>query len=451
MSKEYKIKKGLDIKLKGEAEKVLTSLAKLAGTYALKPADFHNVTPKMLVKVGETVKAGQPVFENTYDSQVKFVAPVSGEVIEIKRGERRRILEVIIKTDAQISYKEFTKANSSDLSKEKVTEKLLESGLWTVIRQRPFSIIPSSNSSPKSIFISAFDSSPLAPDYDFVMHGQGEAFQTGLDALAKLGPIQLNVNGGAAQISKVFTNAKNVTINNVSGPHPAGNVGPQINVIDPIKKDEFVWYVNPQDVVTIGKFFLNGKYDSEKIIAIAGSKVSKPKYYKVNAGISISALSNLADKNNARFISGNVLTGTQVCPDSGYLGAYDNLLTVIPEGKEPQLFGWLAPNFHKFSVSRTFFSWLTPNKKYDLNTNLNGEERAFVMSGQYETVFPFNIYPVQLVKAILAGDIEKMEELGIYEVDSEDFALCEFICTSKIESQKIVREGLDLVHKECYS
>jgi len=323
--------------------------------------------------------------------------------------------------------------------------------LWPLIRQRPFGTIAKPTEIPKSIFISSFDTNPLAPDIDFIMQeGNQETFQTGLNALLKLtnGKTHLNING-SKEASSIFSNSKGVIINKFSGPHPAGNVGVQIHHLDPVNKGEVVWYVNPQDVLVIGKLFSEGRYDASRIIALTGSQVSNPKYYKTIIGSSVKSIigdGGLKAGEN-RIISGNVLSGSQIQED-GFLGYYDTQITVIPEGHESEFMGWLAPGLEKFSMSRTFFSWLNSKKKYNLNTNLHGEERPFVVTGQYEKVFPMDIYPVQLLKSILIEDIEMMEQLGIYEVVEEDFALCEFVCTSKIKSQEIIRRGIDIIQKE---
>ncbi|MBD0328187.1 MAG: Na(+)-translocating NADH-quinone reductase subunit A [Pyrinomonadaceae bacterium] len=449
MSGYIKIKKGLNIKMEGEAEKVLTTLP-LPGTFALKPSNFRNITPKLLVKEGDEVQAGTPLFYDKDNEAVKFCSPVSGEVLEIVRGEKRKILEVKILADKETSYVPFHEANPEDLSREAITERLLNSGTWPFIRQRPFGIIANPEDIPKAIFISAFDSNPLAPDNNFIMRDAGEDFQTGLNALRKLtkGKVHLTVHTDQMP-ADIFTNAKGVQIHQISGPHPAGNVGVQIHHIDPVNKGELVWCIHPQDVVIIGRLFNQGKFDASKIIALTGSRVEHPKYYKAVIGGAVKNL--LADAGlkpgENRIISGNVLSGKKISPDD-YLDFYDAQITVIPEGNEPEFMGWLALGFNKFSMSRAFFSWLTPQKKYDLDTNMHGEERPFVMTGQYEKVFPMDIYPVQLLKAVLVEDIELMENLGIYEVVEEDFALCEFVCTSKIESQEIIRKGLELVRKE---
>ncbi len=452
MSKAITIRRGLNIKLKGEAEKILQPI-QISGTFAIKPTDFHGVAPKLIVKEGQHVNAGEAIFSAKDDQRILFTAPVSGTIESIVRGEKRKILEVKLKADAEITFKEFKKGDPKGMSREEVIENLLSSGMWPFIRQRPFAIVANPSDMPKSIFISAFDSSPLAADNDFVVHGHGDEFQAGLDAIAKLtsGKVHLNVSGSQGQ-SKVFTNSKGVQINTVKGPHPAGNVGVQIHHIDPINKGDVVWYLYPQDVIAIGKLFLTGKCDMSRLVALTGPEAKNQKYYKTYIGCQMKHIidGNTSDKKN-RIICGNVLTGTKSGSDD-YLGFYDTQVTVIEEGEEMQFFlteGWLSPGFKKLSASRAYFSWLMPNKKYSLNANLNGEERAFVMTGQYEKVFPFDIYPVQLIKSIIVNDLDAMEQLGIYEVAPEDFALCEFVCTSKIDSQKIVREGLDLVKKEC--
>jgi Na+-transporting NADH:ubiquinone oxidoreductase subunit A len=449
MSKNIKLKRGLNIKLAGEAAKILSDLP-LPDTIALKPDNFIGITPKLLVKPGDEVQAGTPLFYEKNNEAIKFCSPVSGEVAEIVRGEKRKILEIRVLADKEISYAIFDKANPKDLSREVIIEALLNAGAWPFIRQRPFGIIADPNQKPKSIFISAFDSNPLAPDLNFIMQETGQDFQSGLDALLKLtdGKVHLNIHTDVTS-STVFTDAKGVVINKFSGPHPSGNVGVQIHHIDPVNKGEVVWYINPQDVLIVGRLFNHGKFDATRVIALAGAQVENPKYFKTLVGSAVNKIlaeGGLKDGEN-RIISGNVLTGTKI-PADGYLDFYDSQITVIPEGNEPEFMGWIAPGLNKFSMSRSFFSWMSPNKAYDLNTNLHGEERPFVVTGEYEKVFPMDIYPVHLLKAIMIEDIELMENLGIYEVVEEDFALCEFVCTSKIESQEIIRRGLDLVRKE---
>ncbi|MCF8296397.1 MAG: Na(+)-translocating NADH-quinone reductase subunit A [Saprospiraceae bacterium] len=447
MSKIIKIKKGLDINLIGEADKTLTTIS--SNSYAVKPTDFEGVFPKMLVKTGDEVKSGTPLFYDKYRENIIFTSPVSGKIGEIKRGEKRVLQEIQIAADAEIKYVEFKKADPNSISKEEIIETLLKSGVWPFIKQRPYSIIADPKDEPKAIHISAFDSSPLAQDFDFIVHGKGDIFQAGIDAISKLtkGKVHLNCNSETTK-SKVFLNSKNVQVNLFSGPHPAGNVGTQIHHIDPINKGDVVWVLSPQAVLTIGRLFIEGKYDASKVIALTGAEVKNPKYYKLINGCSIeSIIKDNINEGKIRIISGNVLTGTKV-EMNGYLGFYDSQITVIPEGDEPEFLGWGMPGFGKFSTTRTFLSFLTPNKKYNLDTNYHGCLRAFVVSGEYEKVFPMDIMPVQLLKSIIVNDIEKMENLGIYEVAEEDFALCDFVCTSKIETQSIIRQGLNTMIKE---
>lgn len=446
MSKNVKIRRGADIKLVGSAERIKAETP-APSSFAIKPTDFHGLTPKMVVKEGAEVKAGSVLFYDKYNEHVKFTAPVSGEVVEVVRGAKRRILEVRIVADQNQSFEIIDVSDQS--SEEKVKALLMRSGLWPMIKQRPYDVIADPKRKPKSIVISAFDSAPLGVDYDFIMHGEDDAFQKGIDALAQLtsGKIHLNTRGGTTP-DAVFTNAKNVVRNTFSGPHPAGNPGVQIHHLDPVNKGEVVWTINPQHVAMIGRFLQTGKVDMRKTIALAGSEVEKPRYFSTWIGASIKSIADGQLKQGKnRIISGNVLTGEQVSLD-GYLGFYSDVVTVIPEGDEPQFLGWLAPNFHKYSLSRSYFSWIMPKKRYRLNTNMNGEDRAYVVSGQYEDVLPMDVYPVQLIKSIMTNDIDKMEKLGIYEVAPEDLALCEYACTSKMEVQKILREGLDLAQKE---
>jgi Na+-transporting NADH:ubiquinone oxidoreductase subunit A len=453
MSKSIKLRKGLDIRLLGEAKTVKTQIP-LPKTVAVKPSDFHSMTPKMVVKEGESVKAGSILFHNKYEESVKYASPVSGTVKAIVRGAKRRIMEVLIESDGQQTFETGSAMNVADMSAEQVKETLLASGLWPFINQRPIDVVADPNNEPKAIFVSAFSSAPLAPDYNFLLEGKGDEFQIGLDALAKLtaGKVHLTLSSNGSP-SDVFKNAKGVQINTISSKHPGGNVGTQIHHIDPINKGEFVWTVNAQDVAIIGKYFLTGNYDTTKVIALTGSEIKEPQYFEIIGGANVSDL--LADKiatDNVRVISGNVLTGDKIEQD-GYLGFYHNEVTVIPEGDRMKFVateGWMAPGFKRFSNSRTFPTWILPkSKKFRLDTNTNGEERAFVVTGELERVFPFDILPMQLVKAAITDDIDGMENLGIYEVAPEDFALCEYVCTSKIDIQDKIRQGLDLIASEC--
>ncbi|MGE0077285.1 MAG: Na(+)-translocating NADH-quinone reductase subunit A [Bacteroidales bacterium] len=451
MSKVIKIKKGLNIPLEGLPEKVLTK-ADMAETYSVKPTDFPDITPKLNVQVGDLVKAGSPLFHDKNKTDIVFCSPVSGEVVEIRRGDRRVILEVVVKPTESIDYEQFDISDPTSLAKEQITSLLLKSGTWPYIRQRPYGIIANPTDTPKAIYISCFDTAPLAPDMDFSVNGEGEAFQAGIDALQKLttGKIHLGLNADFPA-SAVFAKAKGVEYHYFTGPHPTGNVGVQIHHINPINKGDIVWVVNPLDVIIIGRLFTKGVYDATKVVALAGSEVKKPRYYRIISGARVDSIvkDNLTNSDvTPRIISGNVLTGTKLDDAIGFVGFYDNMITVIPEGNHHEFLGWMAPGFNKFSASRTFMSKFLPSKIYKLDTNFNGAERAYVLTGQYEKVLPMNIYPVYLIKAILANDIDKMEQLGIYEVVEEDLALCEYICTSKIEVQEILRSGIDSMIKE---
>ena len=444
MSKTIKLCKGLDIKLQGAAQ-LKTTVLPMASTYAVSPLDFEGVTPKMLVKVGDAVKAGTPLFFNKNNASVVFTSPVSGTVAAVVRGEKRRILSVEIAADSTVAYEEFDVLDVKSATRDQIVELLLKSGLWTLLIQRPYGIIANPADMPKSIFVSAFDSAPLAPDYGYALAEEKEALQKGFEVLARLteGKVHLGYNAEAAapQVSGVELHA-------FKGKHPAGNVGVQIHHIDPINKGEKVWTLNIQDVAIIGRFFLAGKVDMERVIAVAGSCVAEPKYYRVIAGASIeSILGGKLSNEHARVIAGNVLTGRNVGKE-GFLSVNANMITAIPEGDTYELLGWAMPRFKKFSVSRAYFSWLFPWRKYNLDTNLNGGERAFVMNDLYEKYLPMDIYPVHLVKACIASDLDKMENLGIYEVVEEDLALCEFVCPSKIEIQQILRNGINTMIKE---
>lgn len=448
MPQVYKIRKGLNISLAGKAEKFFGTVNP-SEFYAVKPGDFHGLVPKLEVKEGSEVKAGTTLFVDKNRPEIRFTSPVSGKVTGINRGERRAILEVIVRADNNLAYESFVAANPHSLKREDIINNLLFSGVWPVIKQRPYDIVANPVDIPKSIFISAYDTSPLAPDYDFVIQGAEADFQVGVNALASLtkGKVHINVND-EYPASHAFTQAHNAQTNYFRGPHPAGNVSVHIQHVDPLNKGEVIWVVSPQDVITIGRLFTKGVYDASKLIALTGSEVINPRYYRIISGASIKSLvEGNVQKSEHRYISGNPLTGSQVSY-SGFLGYYDSQLTVIPEGNHYEFLGWALPGLNKYSFSRSFWSWLMPDRKYSLDTNINGGQRAFVITGLYEKVFPFNIYPMQLLKAILAEDIDQMERLGIYEVVGEDFALCEFVCPSKIEMQALVRRGLDLMKQE---
>ena len=448
MSKHFKLKRGLNIRLKGAAEAILED-APTAKTVALKPTDFPGLTPKLKVKAEAQVKAGDALFFDKYNPEILFTSPVSGTVKAVNRGERRKILEIVVEADGQNESLEYTKADPATLSREDVKEQLLKSGLWPFIKQRPYGVLATPTDVPSNIFISGFDSAPLAADYEFVFKNEKSALQSGINALTKLTDGKVFLGLSSEQANGVFSSLKNVETNTFSGPHPAGNVGVQIHQIAPINKGDLVWTVPVQALVFIGRLFESGKLDLSKTIALAGSEVKAPKYFNTIHGANLAELLNGNTKveTNERFISGNVLTGTKVEKDN-FLGFFDQQLTVIPEGDEYEFVGWASPGINKFSAGKTFFSSLFPKKEYTLNANMNGGERAFVLSGQYEKVLPMDLLPVFLLKSILVNDIDKMEQLGIYEVDEEDFALCEYVCTSKTEVQSIIRNGLDLMRKE---
>lgn len=452
MSRTIKLRKGLDIRLVGEANKVKSEFV-MPTSVSIKPADFHGMTPKMVVKVGDSVKAGSILFFDKYNDSVKCASPVSGTVKAIVRGDKRRIMEVVITASETLEYVDAKSQDLSSMSNEEVKEAMLAAGLWLYVKQRPLDVVADPNRAPRDIFISAFDSSPLAPDFDYVLHGNNAEFQAGLDALSKLteGKVYLTMNG-KVPCDATFSGAKGVEQNKIVGKHPAGNVGTQIHHLQPINKGEFIWTLNPQDVAIIGRYFLTGKYDAKKTIALTGSEVKNPHYYEVLSGSNIeSIVAPQVVNDNVRYISGNVLTGDKISKD-GHLGFYSNQLTVIPEGNELKFVlttGWLGLGFDKFSNSRLFPTFLSGKKKFTLDTNTNGEERAFVVTGELEKVFPFDILPMQITKAAITDDIDAMENLGIYEVIPEDFALCEYVCTTKIDIQDKIRKGLDLIGEEC--
>ena len=416
---KIKIRKGLDIHIEGEATK---QLEKFEPKFcALKPTDFIGVLPKLHVAEGDDVKIGSVLFHDKNNEKIVFTSPISGKVKAIVRGEKRAILAVIVENDGKNESIDFSFVDNP-------IDRMLQSGIWPMLRQRPFATIANPDDKPKHIYVSMFDTAPLAPDYDFIIENQNDALAKGIDVLSKLtdGNVYVNVCRDARPC--VSTNAKNVVVTEFSGPHPAGNIGTQINALSPINKGEVVWYCYPQDVITIGKLFLTGRYDSTRIIATTGSAVKNPHYYQTRIGADITPILNIDD--NARVISGNVLTGTKIT-DNPFLCYHDSQVTVIPEGNKYKMFGWLKPVFKRFT-----------------DTNTNGDTRPYIMTGQFERVFPFDIYPMQLIKACLIKDIEQMEELGIYEVDAEDFALCEAIDPSKTPIQQIIREGLEFIRKE---
>ena len=451
MSRTIKLKKGFDLNLIGKAEKKINETG-LPDTYALKPSDFIGLSrPKLLVKEGDNVKAGSPILFERGAEDALITSPVSGEVVEIIRGDKRKVLEVKILGDKDVEFEAFNKYSSSDLSNltaAEVISQLKSSGAWTQIIQRPYGILADLDKQPKSIFISGFDSSPMAPDYSYTLQGEDQNFQAGVNVLKKLtsGTIHLNIDGNG-EVPQLFSQVDGVQLNTISGPHPAGNVGVQIHHLDPVNKGEIVWTVSPVGVAFIGKLFLEGKYDTSRLIAITGSQVKDPADVKTYSGACFDKLlaENVIGDHN-RYISGNVLSGEGV-GKSGYLGHYHNQITVIPEGDEEEFFGWIKPSAKKLSYHRAFglLSFLNGNKEFAVNTNTYGEHRNFVVTGSFEEVLPMDILPMYLFKAIMAEDYEDMEALGIYELIEEDVALCEFVDVSKNPIQEILREGIDLM------
>lgn len=446
MANVIKIKKGLDINLKGKASEVLLNGGK-SETYAIVPDFYSGVLPKVVAKVGDKVKAGSVLMIDKNRPEIKFVSPVSGEVTAVNRGAKRKVLSIVVTPDAQIEYEEFGKKNVASLKGDEVKEAMLNAGMWPFVMQRPYDIVATPGETPRDIFVSAFYSAPLAPDFNYLVKGQEADFQTGLDALAKLtnGKVYVGIRKGSA-----VQQVKGVELVEVEGPHPAANASVLINHTKPINKGETVWTVDPANVIIIGRLFNKGIADFSRKVVITGSETTEQGYVQAISGCTIKSLlgGRVATDAHIRIISGNVLTGTKVTMED-YLGAYDNQITVIPEGDETHEFlGFAMPRTNQYSMSHSYFSWLMGKKEYVLDARIKGGKRAMIMSNEYDKVFPLDIYPEYLLKAIIAFDIDKMENLGIYEVAPEDFALCEFVDTSKIELQKIVRDGLTLLYKE---
>jgi len=446
MSKIVKLKKGFDLNLVGKAPLEFIQVA-AATTFAIKPTDFPGIQrPKVLVNEGDTVKAGTPILLDKAMDQVIYASPVSGEVVEIKRGDKRKLLEIKILADATVSHE---KSGALDLNQDRVAlaGKLAASGVWPNLIQRPFGIVANPADTPKAIFVSGFDTHPLAPEVPFLLQGEERYFQAGIDALAKLtsGKVHLNVDGSKA-IPAIFSGVKNAQVNQFSGPHPAGNVGTQIHHLDPINKGDIAWTIAPYGVVQFGKFVLEGIYDASKVIALTGSEMTQRGYVKTYTGANVSTfVGGSAQADSLRIIAGNVLTGEKV-DAQGYLGFYHNQVTVIPEGKYEEFLGWLKPSSSKLSFHKAIgmFSFLNSGE-FKVDTNTHGEERPFVVSGVFEKVMPMDILPTYLFKAIVTEDFDEMEELGLYEVIEEDVALCEFVDPSKNELQELVRHGIELL------
>lgn len=489
MSDTITIRKGLDLPIAGAAEQRVISALGIK-VYALKPTDFVGLTPRLTVEEGTAVAVGDALFVDKHDERIRFTSPVSGQVKAIVRGEKRRLEAVVVEAGEERHNAVYDIPRNAD----EIKVLMLRCGLWTMLRQRPFGVIANPDDTPKAIFVSAFDSAPLAPNYDFVLQGKEAFFKKGLETLSQLTKGKVHVcfrpeafsslppvrsvspSGlrGAELCGATRQSTGQIITHLVKGPHPAGNVGTQIAHIDPINKGEVVWTMNPQDVAMLGELVSTGVYHPEKVIAVAGPQIKNPHYYRIKAGACMASIvadqvlnpeypkmeSNEAAREN-RIISGNVLSGTQIAAD-GFIGAYDSMLSIIPEGDYYDFMGWLMPGFKKYSYSRTFLSGFLPKSTFKplglriprfssfwkFDTNTHGDVRPLVFTGNFERVFPFDIYPTQLIKACMVGDIDLMEQLGIYEVEPEDFALCEFIDVSKIEIQHIVRQALETLRKE---
>ena len=449
MSNNIYLKKGLDLPINGTAAQN-TKKVIVPDVVAVKPTDFRGLVPKLLVKEGDKVLAGTPVLADKMSQNILFASPVSGTVAEVVRGEKRKLLEVRIKADANQEYVDYGVKKVADMSAEQIKSALLQAGLWPAVIQRPYGVIANPEVKPKAIFVSAFSTAPLAADTEFALAADIQHIQTAVNALAKLtdGGVHVSLNAENCSTS-AFNKLENVTKHTFSGKHPAGNVGVQIHHISPVQKGEVVWTVSPVMLAAIGKLFNTGKYDVSRKVAVTGPKVNGPAYVDAYPGIAIKDLKDFYNASeNLRYVSGDVLTGSNVGAE-GFLGFFDNQVTILEEGDKYELLGWAKPvRCSQFSASRTYFSWLTPNKKYDMDTNLHGGPRAFVVNDTYGNVLPMDIYPVFLLKACLANDIDKMEKFGIYEVLEEDLALCEYVCPSKIYIQQIITDGIALMLKE---
>ncbi len=440
----FKLRKGLDIRLQGEAPEEKRQVV-VGSDFGLMPSSFVGVTPKVVVKEGDKVKAGDALFVNKQYPDVRFASPVSGEVVAVERGERRKVLCVKVKADKEQQYVDFGKKDVQKLDGEAVKKALLEAGLFGYIDQLPYAVSTNPETQPKAIFVSALRDKPLSGSFEFEVKGQENDFQAGLTALSKIAKTYLGVGKGSA-----LADMNDVEVNVFVGKCPAGNVGVQVNHLDPVNKGEVVWTVDATAVLFFGRLFNTGKVNLTRTVAVAGSEVKEPAYVDVLVGTKLSDIlkNQVAEGANVRVIDGNPLTGTRSCMD-GYLGGHTSEVTVIPEGDDAdEMLGWILPRFNQFSVSRSYFSWLLCSKKYALDARVKGGERKMIMSGEYDKVIPMDIYPEYLVKAIITGDIDRQEQLGIYEVSPEDFALAEFVDSSKLELQRIVREGLDTLRKE---
>ena len=448
MSKDIQIRNGSNLNLEGEANKILVDIP-VSKTFALNPDDFFNITPKLIVKEGDSVKKGSPLFFSKQNPRIHFVSPVAGEVTVIVRGAKRKILQVVITSDGSNEVVSHEISDLESLDADAVKEIILKSGSWPFIKQRPYGIIANPDDLPNAIFVSTFNTAPLGADFQYILEKKHDNFKTGLTVLNSLVD-QAVFLGIDASFSKPFEDIKNVQKYNISGPHPAGNLSLHIQELSPINMGDKVWTVNAEDVANIGSFVKTGVQDLKRTIALVGSAIKYPKYFSVNIGIELSQMLSEATitEDQVRCINGNVLSGS-TSHENGYLGYYNNTVSVIPEGNGYRMFGWLPfKDNHILSLSNTSFSKLFNKKGFSVNTNLNGEERALVVTGEMEKVFPLDLFPMQLIKACMIEDIEKMEALGIYEVVPEDFGLIDYANTSKLEAQEIIKQGIELMINE---
>lgn len=450
MSQTIVLKKGLNIPITGEAE-LRVSKAIAPGIVAVCPTDFKGLLPRLLVKEGDPVLCGSPVIADKKNPDILLTSPVSGTVKELVRGDKRKLLAVLIEADSQNRSVNFGAKDVSTLKADDVLGAILKSGLWPWLVQRPYGIIADPAARPKAIFVSAFNTAPLAADAEFCHAGDLKAIQAGADALGKLTDGGVHVSLDASREHSEFTRLSGVKLHSFKGKHPAGNVGVQISHIAPIQKGETVWTISLEGLAAIGRLFTKGVYDVRRKVAVCGPMAIEPSYIETVPGMPLKELAPYYGgvPDGIRFISGDVLSGENKGAD-GYLRYFDEQVTLIREGYEKELLGWARPIRHReFSTDSCYFSWLTPWKKYDMDTNLHGGARAFLMNdGYYAKVLPMDIYPIYLTKACLAGDIDKMEQFGIYEVLPEDLATCEFIDPSKNNIQDIISKGIDLMLKE---
>ena len=450
MEHTYKLKKGLDVRLVGEAEKTLAKPTIAPQAYAIRPADFHGIVPRLQVKEGDKVRAGDALFVDKAMERIRIVSPVSGIVKAIVRGARRKILHIIVEPSTTNVFADFSKSDLNTMERGDVLELLLKSGLFAFLRQRPYDVVANPNDNPKAVFISAFSKMPLAADFTFVAEGREAYFKSGVKALAKLAPVFVGISPEQEDCAWIPTEGAEVNI--FDGPNPCGNVGVQINHVSPVNKGETVWTLGAEEVIFIGELVETGHVNLTRRVAVAGSEVIRPEYVEIPIGASLSTIlkDNVTNSEHTqRVIDGNPLVGRKASVDD-FLGAHTTEICVLPEGDDKhEILGWIMPRLNQFSANRSYLSWLLgKDKAYSPDCRIKGGERHMIMSGEYDRVFPMDIYAGYLVKAIIAGDIDRQEALGIYEVAPEDFAVAEFVDSSKLELQRIVREGLDTLRKE---